>query len=568
MLMRRHPFAKDTTASRIPEEAAFFEMEKQSTEVPPELTFDALAPDISPVHRARLKKIWSAVGIARNSWQKSARMLEAQWEAAPPLENKEVQKIIDSVRVKIPENLQKAIAAGITVVGDNADADGSALELWQSQEKGLRREYYENEKTFFVALRLYYEMLLESSPSIRDKKVEESARPYVDGIPDDKKDPNTVLPLNHPRRKQIVIANRYLRVSDATHQGISLAKAMHHEQGKGRLRKTEAVPYVYHPQEVAFMYSCDVVPFITEETSLKLNPAMGVAIAALHDVGEDTVLSVEALLSKVLAVMDRSDTRLDPVIESGFGKDIINLKENVLGLLSHPKTKKHFIHILKALSHTTVLNDQQKKRAFCENITGVKTMRKLFGLEKQSLKQKWGIDTTTEKLTKPSSSTFTLYPHSEDEKLDLFLVRASLLTGEERQHALIVKCLDRSHNLSTIDGKAPEKQQKILRGTVTRLIAYAMLDCDAEKYPLYNALPRLIDTTMNEYNRFAQKYGDLMEPADREYIEQLVAWEKEVKRFALPESIMTTMKGFRERVSEVVSEPEVIRPPRRRSPRS
>jgi len=65
-----------------------------------------------------------------------------------------------------------------------------------------------------------------------------------------------------------------------------------------------------------------------------------------------------------------------------------------------------------------------------------------------------------------------------------------------------------------------------------------------ESAPVYNALPRLIDVTMKEYDRFSSQHSGLMTSEDRRYMTQLREWQKTVKRYELPQEMQHSKDAF------------------------
>lgn len=530
MFAERFPLNDDFRNCLTPESAYFFELEQEHMRIPNELTFDALQNDIPPTHRARIKRIWKKVLESRKEWEGMAEALQEKWEQAPAdIQDANAQLAVSQSAITIQEDMRKAVSAVISIPPKRPDrAHLSTIERWQMDEKGLRDQLYKADKNFITVLRLYYEMLLE-----RPKKEEPQA-----------KDPS-MWPLapNHPKRMEIVVRNRYLRVIDATHQGISIAKGAHHEQPKKRVRKTEAVPYIYHPQAATGMFLQDVLPYTIDGEKSQLHfILLGIFSAALHDLGEDTDLTVDDIVEFLRTRADKYDSSFDQVIEGGFGQTRSEIKKARLNLI-RDYILRELRPLLRILSKNTELTDEERERIFKDNIAGAGKTLQYLGVDPQSdesiPKKFLRLITGSRSLReKPSSETFRRFPESHEPKTDAFLMRLySLSSRETQQCALLVKLEERTHNILKLDGRSPEDQQRTLRSTVTRLIAWAMLGHDCEKFPLYNALPRAIDETMRRYIQFAGEHKDLMEPCDHEYMKQLGKWALDAKRWPVSDSM-------------------------------
>ena len=77
-----------------------------------------------------------------------------------------------------------------------------------------------------------------------------------------------------------------------------------------------------------------------------------------------------------------------------------------------------------------------------------------------------------------------------------------------------------------------------------------MLDHDNTKYPLYNALPRAIDTVINGYAHLSLTHPEAIEDTDKRYIEKLKQWQVEVIRFQVPARIQAVMNQNRDLLSK------------------
>lgn len=517
----RYPFNTDIHKCASLESGFFLALEEKYMTIPAELSFEVLEKNILPDHRERIGNIWKVLEECRKKWKMTAMALARKWETGFSGDFEEAlateERIADDTKT-IRERFSKGIEA-ICLVDGSPEGQLTPLRKWQEDESGLRYKFYHLDKNYLLALRLYYEMLLEyvSSPG---------------------KGFEAVLSVEQPVRTDIFIRNRYLRVIDASHQAATIAKGAHHQQKEKRLRRMEdpvtgeRKAYWQHPLEVMGAYILDVVPYILGEKDLKLDLILGVTAAVLHDLGEDTDEPIENIVSSFLASRtDIVDVAISPAVKSGLISDKEKIKEKYLALIG-PKMRQWLRSLLRVLAKNTVLRSDEVERALYQNIAGSeKTLKIVQSMPQAESSKNVKIDAT--KLSEPSK-TFTFFPVDGDEKLDCFLVRLNSMIDnpERRQNALIVKIEDRADNLLTLvdapvkKGKDPLKDKReTFRSTVTRLISWAVLDHDKQAFPLYNALPRLVDVTLREYRRLQETIP--VSQRDRQddfYIAQLQEW--------------------------------------------
>ncbi len=532
MMAERPPFNTNIGQCKTPESAYLFSLEVEYMRVPDELCFDALKKDIPEVHRDRMERIWEKVLEMQNAWADAVGALQYKWTDAPRTSDKEAKAAVQNTPLAIRRDLRRAVTAIISLSPHKESRlKREKLHQWKAEEEALRVKFYYADKNYLVALRLYYEMLLEPG-----KKGAENAH---GGRSDAQEKPLPTLPFDHPLRWEIVRRNRYLRLIDATHQAISVAKGAHHEQKHRRLRKVQRVPYVLHPFSVEMAYILDVVPHVIEEESMPHSVVIGTTAAALHDVGEDTELTIEDILRDFLRTRaDKIDSRIDQAIVSGFGLSRDAFKRKALHLVRDEILDELRI-ILRTISHNAALNDRDKKRVLEQNIAGPARTMELIGVD-ESKYAAWGLDPNG--FSAPLKA-FSFFPHSYERDIDVFLVKLHLLGKKDKQHALIIKLEDRAHNLIDCEDLPPANQAEKLRSSV-RLIAYAMCDYDHRNVPLYNALPRLIDITMREYSRFIRENPDLVISEDAFFMDFIGAWHRAVKRFDVPQSVQTALDVY------------------------
>lgn len=522
MMTERPPFNPDIEQCQTPESAYLFALEVEYMRVPDELKFDVLKKDIPPVHQPRMERIWEKVLEMQSAWEDAVGALEYKWAHAPRTSDDEAKTTVRNSPLAIQQDLRIAVTAIISLSPqDEKQSRRETLRQWKSEEEALRVKFYNADKNYLVALRLYYEMLLEPG-----KKEAEAVQP--------------TLPFDHPLRWEIVLRNRYLRLIDATHQAMSIAKAAHHEQRARRLRKIQKVPYVSHPINVEMAYILDVVPFVIEQESMPQSVVIGTTAAALHDVGEDTELTLDDILRDFLRTRaDKIDSRIDQAIVSGFGVSRDAFKQKTLYLILEGVLDELRV-ILRALSHNTELSDHDKKRALEHNIAGPEKTRELVGVD-ESKYTAWGLSPDE---FPPPTKAFSILPNSYEWDIDTFLMRLNLLGKKAKQQTLVMKLEDRAHNLIDCKDLPPLTQARKLRSTI-RLIAYAVWDyLPRNGLPLYNALPRLVDVTMREYKRFMTENPDLVIPDDNIFMNFLEGWQRIVQWLRLPPFAQAALQTY------------------------
>lgn len=530
ILHQRYPFHPDTAPSFNDENAYVLDVEKEYLDIPLRLEFSVLKKDIPSKHQLRLKEIWDSVEQNYMDFHELCQDLEKKWTTEVPtsLLSEDSDKIVDSSNVIINPKFRNGVRAQV----ENSIRT-QELRSWQRAEKSLRKALYETSKKYFLTLRLYYEMLLESAP---------------DKTPEQKTEDDFVLPKDHPARNEISERNRYLRYIDAVHQGIAIGKAAHHGQKEGRLRKTENIPYIIHGMDVTHATSLDVVPYTLDKGMANLAVIIAL-VGPIHDVIEDTKLKMVDLFGDQGYIWraDHCDTSIDPIIHSGFEghpeTTLNEIKNRVLNLLK-TDVLKTIQEVLRLLSNNAEWTDKEKAKAVQQSIAGKEMTMKILGITPEKYKG-WKAN-KADKL----SNTFAEFPEETDEKENkstAFLMRLNAMHGaESRQIALIIKLEDRSNNILSLGKMEPIKQRRMLRSTTSRVIAWAMLDHDNTKFPLYNALPRAIDTTLKGYEKLMASSRESITALDHKYIEQLKQWQVEVIRFTVPAKIEAVINHNRE----------------------
>lgn len=555
MLQQRHPFQPEEEPSYNEENAYILALEREYLEIPERLEFSNLRDYIPQKHHERLATIWEAVKKHYLQFHQLASDLEAKWTEEVPanLLDDNSTRVVQASPMKIRTDLANGVRA---IISDTTDKE--ILGRWQRAEKALRVQLHNENQMFMIALRLYYEMLLETSnpnPQTEEKEY--------------------VLPKDHPSRNEIAIRNNYLRIIDAEHQGTSISKAAHHAQKTAKMRETEKKPATVHESDVTHATILDVLPFILDKnTNIIIYTQDGAepqihtihqsmselsivlaTVGPIHDIVEDTGLSLKDLISNyVVERTDFYDSSLDQLVESGFKEEEPqrtreNIKRRVLNLIKD-HTLGTIMQLMRILSNNCELSEKEKKTALEQRLAGAASTMKILGISEEEA-WRWNPDIKKRK----TSKTFDEFPEEEENdrsKTTKFLIRLNTLTSspQRQQEALLFKLEDRANSLITLGPFRPEKQRRILRTTTSRIIAWAMLDHDNKEYPLYNALPRTIDCAVQAYEDLHKEHPEVIGSLDQTYMKKLKEWQASVSRFKLPEKVQAIIDAHRNLVKE------------------
>lgn len=517
LLAERHPFNYDPKNCATLASAWFLEREKLHMEVPAKLQFENLESHIASKYKLRFAAIWTKVKEMKTNWKRSSQALQTKWQKVPRAPGE------DSETSNGTATLQGIYhhAALQAIMRPKEEWPLSELDQWKEEEEGLRNTFYHADKNYLLLLRYYYEMLLHT-PNMED--------------PDEMHD-EPVLALDDPIRSEIQFQNNMLRVIDATHQAVAIAKTNHHNQKKNRLRKGSNEAFSMHPIATMGAYILDTIPYFIHKDKPDWNPVVGILAAALHDLWEDTELTFQDIKATTSRLADGLDTGIIQDIGYIYGSKNLphharkkeRIKQKHLNLIKDYEMER-LLTILKIVSKGIELTDKEKNLALEQNIAGHKRTQRLLGYPDKADKAE-SASTSKKSTNSPASRTFKKFPappkntiNQEEadayDHMDMFLIKLNALgSGETTRQALLVKLEDRAHNISTMENLSDSYKSKTLRTTVTRLIAWAMEDFNQEKYPLYNALPRLIDITLQEYQKFIIKNtGDDTDFRNLEYL--------------------------------------------------
>lgn len=537
---KRYPINTDPANSASPEDAYMLHLEKTNLEIPEYLKLGNIIDDIPAEHHERLINIWLKLEYHQKRMKQYSTLLQDKWKKPPSYTP-------DQTAIKIAEesitNIRQEFHAGaIALISKSEEPE---LQKWQASEKGSRRDLYLAFKNFVTALRAYYIMLLETGTNEGE---------YI--LPDTKT-------YSHIYRNEIATRNENLKIIDSCHQASVGAKAAHHEQGKSRLRKTENKPFVAHEIRTTMATILDVHPYATD----KIGQITLIIASAIHDTVEDTGLTIDQIMEKyVKETLNFIDSSLIPHIRPGFEEKYLRQarkirreqgephdpeKEKGMVPLLFQADKIHLVgtnreiiihDILRIVSNNKPLNDEEKRKAYQDNIAGKQKTRELLNIKDKDLKR-WRL---VDRADEPTAKTFTAWPEEYDEgKLAHLLLRANTITdsNKTRRASFLVKIEDRADNINKLEKMTLEHQLGTLRATVTRLIAWCMLDYKEHKrFPLYNALLRLIDVTLKEYKRVQTEHPDIMQEFDIDFIEQLTDWKSEVIRFKVPTKVKKVLE--------------------------
>lgn len=533
ILIERYGINQDIGECMDRDSAVLFAYEQKYMQIPPEMEWDNIQANVDEKHHPRIERVWRVLEKAEAQWITKIKAYLHHLSNVPDNKDEESKKLVHASIIHIRQEFQEALACMIVSGKNDAEAIGQVedmdpLTIWKETEESLRKDIYANDQEYLRAFRGYCEMLLE--------KQEAKGRAQEQVLN---------LDRENPTRKMIVEWNRALRMIDAIHQAVSWGKAGHHEQEEGRLRKTGRVPYALHPAQVSEAYLADIMPFIIGETPLPIDTAFPALLGPIHDMGEDTTYEIDGTVQGLAERGNRTDSSLESVYESAFDDDRRRFRKKTLDLIKNP-IQTALKSALRILSKNTELTEEETQRALRENIMPRGTIASLFGIEHAQLRQ-WGLRRGEKSPQPKGSRTFELFPSekSVEDKMDKFLIRLNVIGNKKvRQHVLIVKIEDRNNNLKSMWERETDYQLRTLRSTTNRLIAWAIEDHDSDRSPLYNALPRLIDTTLEEYERIQKEHPEVFDERDAKYIAYLKEKQLSVPRLELPETLRAELKKY------------------------
>ncbi|EKD63918.1 MAG: hypothetical protein ACD_51C00150G0004 [uncultured bacterium] len=516
------------------ESAYVWALEEECMNIPEDLRFEQIAHAIPEEHRDRIGNVWKTVMRYRREWVDTGNTLKDCWENAPAECDPESEEILQWVSFKFRPELQKAVKGIIgypDVTTESQNEHARSLAQWKTQEKSLRRFFYHADKNYLAAQRVYFDLLIEHTD-----------------------DGKSVLPPDHEKRQAIALRIRKLRFVDSLHQGLSTAKAYHYKQKNSRLRDTKKEPYYVHPERVALAMAYDILPYVLEEETVNYTPENIGLIPPVHDCPEDTNASVESTIGFIEGHVDTYDSQLN--FGSGFVTELDRkkgdkegsgrIKRQTLNIVT-TNMRRRIRRVLLALTNGTEKDMSMglKKKVVERNLAGRARSFAIIGIQGEEAEKAFCVknDLAWEAISEePQSEIFRqMPPHSL--KMDSFLVRMDAINSddeENRQVALQIKLEDRADNMKDLHAKKIVSRLKTLRETVTRLIPAGL----AEKDKMFNALPRLIDATLERYRAFSAECPDKIEDCDHTYITKLESWQLEVTRLELKDSVKAVVERW------------------------
>jgi len=513
LLHERYPINSHIENCSSEGSAHFWAMEKENLEIPKDITFDAIKDSLPEKDQERIQKIWGVVMALRNSLIQTSTTLKHRWATAPETQSIIDESEFDDTTIKIRTEYRNAVNL-TTNKPDNAIHDeanilapldrdpeissSEAIKGWQLNEKALRGSFDYTHKAYMDALHLYHEALIEKSP---DKK-------------------SFVLPEDHPKRQEIAIRNRYLRIIQLFHTSAGIAKTEHHTQKRGKLRKFSKTPYLNHTLDVTLTLILDVIPFIIEEKKIKMaNPYLVIPTGPLHDTFEDTLIGISQTVQKLENQCNQLDAMVVAVAKSGFERDQDTFISDNMDIL-HKDNARHMKQLLRILSNNTVLTPNEEKE-------GKINTRNLKALEDKNISG------------------------SSDKKRVDFIKRLFAITEspKTRQAAIMIKTADTINNISIAEnkGKTPKQKIETLRAVVSRFVTFLTQDYDNTNYPLFNLLPNLIETAIEAYiDIHVHNYKHLAE-IDFELIENLNSLKRHFPKIPLPKKDQKILDEYKEK---------------------
>lgn len=532
LMLDRYPFAK---LEECHSEASAFAwgLEKMAYEVPTELIFDELTKETIPVQELRrIHKAWKNFETKRRKWEYTVEGLHEKWKTAPEIEkDPATDRILEEFPLEIRGNLKKALRA---MLHPNRERS-KPLKSWKTEEHWGREALYKDDKNVLTALRVYLTLLIE--------------QPYEGS----KKSP--IIPRDHPLYKTIIYRIKVIETIEVFHQIINFIRAHHHAQETGRMRKSENLPYVWHEYEVTLNGILDVLPYLLDpqksiEELENCNPALMVIILMLHDAVEDAPYALKEILKDFLetrgnfydSTIENGIVSIDPSPEDLKSQDPRGrqrLKSTYLDIIKE-KDFEMLRRMFLALSNDAELMDlsiREMERIVRQNIAGRQRTLEIMKFEDSLDPRVRRIQDRINSNINPQREPFKTFRKSHGKKCDAALMRAhALLDSKEHNLFALCKAEDRAHNHSHPIGN-PEKDLRNLRETRTRLIAWMCANLEEHpEHPLYNALPRIIDATLNGYERFGQENPGEITQEDREYIDGLKNLQGSVERWKIPET--------------------------------
>lgn len=617
VLERSRPFNSEMTRCPTEEEACLWQLEDEVRGF-----IDGFDQSTFPfLTNGDKQKITAAKRAATRSFdilRKSEENLKWRWETAPPPPEKQyISKYVAGLYRNMPPNRRNALLNRLggkerpvgKLTRKPRIAIGRALgvrmhdvsEYWHDNEPENRDSFFGKHKQYFMALKAYKEVYINALMARREGRTDEE------------------IALIDVHLDKLATENYKIMAVQLTVFALGVAKGIHHEmqdveRGRDQRLRASGEPYIEHPRRSVLRFVYHVLPFVLKNKSLGLTPLVAaIIVLALHDTLEDSVSDAETVLGKLATWIDNSDTSLHQLFKTlPDGTDVNQFVNKTLkSLHGYADLKLILEPALRVLNKNDKLSEEEAKMALWQNKFGKKTVKIVVSLVDKSMKQKvyeWAkeIDEADEAARKERASSgkvgsqkrwkhayqgnlpgmgddrpgkaidlkdppkrlkgkplksYEHFPHSDDAKLDEFLVRsyaipACLDFGEEgktdypptkmlkilMQTIRASKLEERMDNILTLkDGI--HYQLRILRGTISRLISDVVFDASpVQREHLHNVVPFAIKETRDAFLKVlgSVEYSEVTDPSERDADIRMLAFlngSLDAKPTELPEFV-------------------------------
>lgn len=502
--------------------------------------------------------LWDATQRAHGDFISSAAALKSHWDSCPAMELPEFSQDLtakpsgyfDGFDDKALHSL-KASAIGRPYVP-------TTLHTWKTTERALRGNHYRCCKELLRSLRFYLEIVIDYAQKVEDKQLLQS----------------------------VLMDNRHLRELDGLLHASVVERTIHFNQRpqgekKDKRERKTGGPYSDHPIEAALFLSRHYTAFVIKKPRLgSSTPFLAPTISEpCHDAPEDSRYSVGRVIGTLKAELNHVDSSLPQLLtRTPQGEEIDVFLRQVLPLMREFSDEAVLEAVFRITNKNSVFTEDEIKAALQRNIAGPKKTHELLGFtldtpieEPEGLsdrdKRRFAFlgsrplfatayrERGVDKLGQPLT-TFQEFPESHEPKMDQFLLRLFAISEasfKKDSHSLrkmafhtsiLDKIGDRWHNTKNMEPSNYKYRLTTLRGNVSRLLAFLMLDLNKYQYPLYNTLPEFIDLTLNEYEKLKAEWQELpddkkntidWQPCDNDHIDRLKTWKEEVDRYDLSE---------------------------------
>ncbi len=574
-ICKSFPLADIGDCNMTPEEALWWAFEHSVEKIDTKLEFRDNLP-VEAEHLAILKTHWRKLEIAQARWQMITRTTWKNHLDEAPQRGDEDQVKIDGIleRAKIndiSQDQRRMISAIIPLNSDSQD-----FTEWRNKERSFRESGYLAFSEYIRGLRAYYELLIQSL----------KASPQSNSV-------------KNPLKQKVAIANRIARIVDAGFFAMMGARSITHEQstppGKPDSRiRASGKAFIDHPHASMMRTGADTLPFYINSPQLpRFSEIIAHIIAlALHDIPEDSHYDEATALKTIMGLLHHVDSSITQhITHSPNNTPIRDFIDQTLSLM----TGRNDINIvltpiLRALNKNYKLSEDEIEAASFRNAAGPKTTSILSRISEDSAQGRQ----VTLNIADSTLQLFDEFPDSVEPKIDAFIVKLLAIAdgaakrSKSEEHdatgsqkfvpkgedlstiilwtTLTVKMGERCHNTDEMREGNPGYALRTVRANSTRLIPFA-LEILAEKqekfgdknFSFYNVLPRLICSTLREYEKLN---GSALTAADQTNIENLKKWSAEYPIISIdayledpntPDVVRQDMKRYREKIAGVMA---------------